>query len=70
MSVAVEQALAMSADEPGVPNAFGVDAKPTQLAIVVPCYNEQEVLPETCSRMTALLERMRRAGRISAGSRI
>ena len=27
----------------------------TQLAIVVPCYNEQEVLPETVARMTALL---------------
>ncbi len=42
----------------------------TRLAIVVPCYNEQEVLPETCARMTALLERLQRTGRIAAGSRI
>ena len=26
------------------------------LALVVPCYNEQEVLPETSRRMVALLE--------------
>src|SRR5882724_6810453 len=29
-----------------------------QLAIVVPCYNEQEVLPETTRRLTALLDRL------------
>jgi glycosyltransferase involved in cell wall biosynthesis len=42
----------------------------TQLAIVVPCYNEQEVLPEACSRMTSLLGRLQRAGKITTESRI
>lgn len=42
----------------------------TVLALVVPCYNEEEVLDETCRRMTALLERLRNAGKISAQSRI
>ena len=42
----------------------------TQLAIVVPCYNEEEVLPETCARMTALLARLQGAGKIAAESRV
>ena len=42
----------------------------TQLAIVVPCYDEEAVLPETCARMTALLERLQRAGKIGAESRV
>jgi glycosyltransferase involved in cell wall biosynthesis len=42
----------------------------TVLAVVVPCYNEQEVLPETCSRMVALLERLVAAGKIAPQSRI
>ena len=41
-----------------------------QLAIVVPCYNEQEVLPETNRRLTALLDRIAAAGLISEGSAI
>ena len=40
------------------------------LALVVPCYNEQEVLPETCRRMVALLGELAEAGKIAAGSRI
>ena len=28
------------------------------LSVVVPCYNEQEVLPETCRRLEALLRRL------------
>jgi glycosyltransferase involved in cell wall biosynthesis len=42
----------------------------TALAVVTPCYNEQEVLPETCRRLMALRERLVGAGKISAKSRI
>ena len=37
---------------------------------MVPCYNEQEVLPETCRRMVALLDELVESGRIAPGSRI
>ena len=30
------------------------------LAVVVPCYNEEEVLPETSKRLEALLARLSR----------
>lgn len=40
------------------------------LAVVVPCYNEQEVLPETCTRLGALLRRLIDAGKIAPASRI
>lgn len=42
----------------------------TVLAVVMPCYNEQEVLPETCSQMTALLNKLMEAGKISRESRM
>jgi glycosyltransferase involved in cell wall biosynthesis len=41
-----------------------------QLDIVVPCFNEQEVLPTTHERLTALLKRMIAAGQIAPSSRI
>jgi glycosyltransferase involved in cell wall biosynthesis len=41
-----------------------------KLAIVVPCFNEEAVLPETAQRLTALLDRLSAAGTIEAGSRI
>jgi glycosyltransferase involved in cell wall biosynthesis len=40
------------------------------LGIVVPCYNEEEVLPETASRLLALLADMVSANRIAAQSKI
>jgi polyisoprenyl-phosphate glycosyltransferase len=40
------------------------------LVIVSPCYNEQEVLPETAKRLTAVLDRLKRAGRISPQSHL
>lgn len=40
------------------------------LYIVVPCYNEEEVLPETARRLKAKLEGLMDAGRISRESRI
>lgn len=38
--------------------------------LVVPCYNEQEVLPETVSRLTSKLAQLTEAGKISEKSRI
>lgn len=43
---------------------------PCRIDIVVPCFNEQEVLPETVRRLTALLERLTEAERITPDSRI
>lgn len=40
------------------------------LSIVIPCYNEEEVLAETTRRMSALLERLESEGRISAESAV
>jgi polyisoprenyl-phosphate glycosyltransferase len=42
----------------------------TQVAIVVPCYNEQEVLPETAHRLVELLDRHIADGTADANSRI
>lgn len=39
-----------------------------QLAIVVPCYNEEEVLPETASRLNSLLNELIEAGFIGGMS--
>ena len=41
-----------------------------KLYIVVPCYNEEEVLPETSKRMLELMGRMQDNGLISSKSRI
>jgi polyisoprenyl-phosphate glycosyltransferase len=41
-----------------------------QLSIVVPCYNEEAVLPETLQRLHALLGRLIAAGKIAQGSEI
>lgn len=40
------------------------------LSVVVPCYNEEEVLPETTERITAQLQRMINAGLIEEGSHV
>ena len=41
-----------------------------EIGIVVPCFNEQEVLPETCARLTLLLEQLKEAGKIAGTSAI
>ena len=41
-----------------------------KLGIVVPCYNEQDVLRETSVRLLAVLDRLTAAGKIDAASRI
>src|SRR6185312_5267698 len=38
--------------------------------VVVPCFNEEEVLPQTAKRLRTLLERLRREKRVAADSRI
>ncbi|PWV58718.1 glycosyltransferase family 2 protein [Plasticicumulans acidivorans] len=43
---------------------------PLQLGIVVPCYNEEAVLPETVQRLLALLDRLNAAQLISADSQL
>ena len=39
----------------------------TNLYIVVPCYNEEAVLPETSKRMLELMEKMNNDGLINMG---
>ncbi|MEQ1439401.1 glycosyltransferase family 2 protein [Fontimonas sp. SYSU GA230001] len=43
---------------------------PIQLSIVMPCYNEEAVLPETIRRVSAVLEGLRAAGKIDERSRM
>ena len=42
----------------------------TTLYVVVPCYNEEEVLPETSRRLGEKLDALEAAGRISKDSRV
>jgi polyisoprenyl-phosphate glycosyltransferase len=41
-----------------------------RLGIVVPCFNEEEVLPETARRLAALLEGLVREGRVAPDSQV
>lgn len=41
-----------------------------KLDIVVPCYNETDVLPETCRRLLGLLDSLQASGSIAPGSRL
>ncbi|MGA7979188.1 MAG: glycosyltransferase family 2 protein [Chromatiaceae bacterium] len=42
----------------------------SRLGIVVPCFNEESVLPETARRLTALIERLIEEGRIAPTSKV
>lgn len=44
--------------------------RPNRLFIVVPCYNEEEVLPETSKRLLAKVSALIEEGKIAADSRI
>ena len=50
-------------------NPMGADG-PCQLGIVVPCFDEEEVLPETARQLTAILNRLIAEERIKPTSRI
>ena len=41
-----------------------------RLSIVVPCYNEEEVLPETLKRLRTFVDRLTSSGKIAADSQI
>ena len=41
-----------------------------KLYLVIPCYNEEEVLPETSKQLRAKMETLMAAGKISKESRI
>lgn len=42
----------------------------TTLALVIPCYNEEEVLPETTARLSRLLDDLHQRGKIDDGYRV
>lgn len=44
--------------------------KQARLAIVIPCYNEEEVLPETVKQISALLEEMEESQLVERGSHV
>ncbi|HEX7026669.1 MAG TPA: glycosyltransferase family 2 protein [Gammaproteobacteria bacterium] len=44
--------------------------KTPSLAVVVPCYNEEEMLPKTMRELQDLLERLMKGGKISPASKI
>ncbi len=52
------------------PPAAPLPAKIPRLAIVVPCFNEREVLPETTRRLTSLLDELMAGGRVTRSSQI
>jgi glycosyltransferase involved in cell wall biosynthesis len=62
----------MRYDESFRNSAIALDAthRVPELAIVVPCFNEQDVLPETLHRLRQLLSKLIAAGSIHANSRI
>lgn len=45
-------------------------SRPIKLVIVIPCYNEQEVLMETCRRMGAVIVQLTSFGKISSDSSV
>ena len=49
---------------------IAADGSACLLGIVVPCYNEEEVLPETAKRITALLDELIVEQRVTASSRV
>ena len=46
------------------------DSSPSRLSIVVPCFNEQAVLPETASRLSVVLDDLINSAKITADSQV
>lgn len=60
----------MQYPETGSDHLSGRHGTPVPLSIVVPCYNEEAVLPETLQHLTSTLERLTQLGKIARGSEI
>ena len=66
---ASESGLAREGEaEPGSPHLPSPRQDPPRLAVVVPCYNEQEVFPETSRRLSEVLGRMTAEGLVAPSS--
>lgn len=53
------------------PSEPALDLRPAPVvSLVLPCFNEQEVLPETTRRLVALLDKLKAEGRAAPGSAI
>jgi polyisoprenyl-phosphate glycosyltransferase len=65
-------AVADPGEAPAPPTAPAAPARPAPvtLAVVVPCYNEQEVLPETVERLAALRAQLLAEGLITEASTV
>jgi glycosyltransferase involved in cell wall biosynthesis len=61
--LADRQADTAAVSAPAVPSQRSLPI----LSVVVPCYNEEEVLPETVARLTALMQELAASGRIADG---
>jgi glycosyltransferase involved in cell wall biosynthesis len=70
MSVAAPtRALALTRVAVGPEPSGGLGVLPT-LGIVVPCFNEEEVLPETAHRLSILLQGMMASGHVAEASQV
>lgn len=47
-----------------------MNLEPVKLYVIVPCYNEEEVLPDTAPKLSALMDEMENEGLISPASRV
>jgi len=59
----------MQSDSPFSTRSPSIKDAPS-LAIVVPCYNEEEILRDSCAQLSRLLQRLVRIGKATADSRI
>lgn len=65
-----QQSLQNLSPQAGAMPLVQANVRGRRLSIVVPCYNEEEVFPETVKRLRALLDKLTASGKIEADSEI